>query len=858
MSCSIRVASALLSLSLVVPAVANGREPTFEDRVRAEEALARVYHSHQIGTARPFEEAVPRVSLEKRVTTYLRQTAALETIWKTPVTTEMLRREMKRMSVRSRMPERLRELHAALGNDLFLIQECLAREILVDRLARNLFAFDERIHAEALQEAEELQRGLTRLGVESFATDPRRTEIEVAGAGAAGRGIALSPEAFARWRMRAPERVGEIGPVRSERDAFVISVVLEEGPVSARIANFSVPKRGWDDWWTESAGRLDDSAASRLPEAAVGNEALDDPFSQRSNDTAVWTGSLMIVWGGYDGVLLNTGGRYDPATDNWTMMSTTNAPSAREHHEAVWTGTAMVVSGGRRGAQLDAGGQYDPATDAWTATSLAAGGETDDGFGTASAGTGSGRTDLTRSVSWNVPRVDIAFPGENIVFDDPVGVFGGRGLIWPLTSPVASQWFMGANAVDFNGNRDNVLCWAYNSDCLGSRVNGLEHATKIQLEASYDRSALPGRQDLIEWNWDVTGANGAQWRPMGAAIDMTKNSGAGAASWRFSPDNQNGMHNASLILAWPYAAFNVDDSEDSRADKALSAWARSADFTPGTVSAFHSTFYLNHGDDRSAYYQRGLAADIDFNSTSTTAKVGHTFSAFLTNGFTGSADGRTVSQANGIRQEVNLTQTGSGASVGNSLGFTWVFNPSGTGITLSGMAAGLYVPKPAAPGGSGGTQTTIGNLAPIWIEDLGLDRAGYLNGSAIRIDSQSTSNGNEGNIWLRGGGYKTGHIWFGTGSTHLFEETGGRLRLVGGRAPVSAADGNAVVTGTASDSHGVILWGVSTAIDPLFDAGTKVCAGSGMTCVDAMEIGSTTSVGCAASHVTPKWMAFCK
>jgi hypothetical protein len=390
-------------------------------------------------------------------------------------------------------------------------------------------------------------------------------------------------------------------------------------------------------------------------------------------------------------------------------------------------------------------------------------------------------------------------------------------------------------------------------------VNASEHATKIQLEASYDWSVLPGRQDAIEWNWDVTSASGTQWRPMGAAIDMTKNSGAGAASWRFNPNNLNGSHNASLILAWPYAAFNVNDTEDSRGDKALSAWARSADFASGTVSGMHSTFYLNHADDRTPFYHKGLASDIDFNSTSATAKVGHTFSAFLTNNFTGTTDGRTMSQANGIRQEVNLTQTGSGARVGDSFGFTWFFNPVGTGITMPGTAAGLFVPRPATPGGSGGDQTTIGNLVPIWIADLGLDRAGYENGSAIRIDYQSTTNGNEGNILLSGGGYKSGHIWFGTGSTHLFEEAGGRLRVTGGGPPVSATDGNAIVTGTAADSHGVVLWGVSKAIDPLFDTGTKVCAGSGMTCVDTAEIGGKTSVACNSSHNSaPRWMAFCK
>ena len=56
----------------------------------------------------------------------------------------------------------------------------------------------------------------------------------------------------------------------------------------------------------------------------------------------------MIVWGGTpDGIhVLNTGGRYNPSTDTWTAISTTNAPDAREDHTAVWTGSQMIVWGG--------------------------------------------------------------------------------------------------------------------------------------------------------------------------------------------------------------------------------------------------------------------------------------------------------------------------------------------------------------------------------------------------------------------------------------------------------------------------------------------------------------------------------
>jgi N-acetylneuraminic acid mutarotase len=79
----------------------------------------------------------------------------------------------------------------------------------------------------------------------------------------------------------------------------------------------------------------------------------------------------MIIWGGYDGTLqVNTGGRYNPSTDNWTATSTTNAPTAREQHTAVWSGSEMIVWGGIGFPDpLNTGGRYDPSTNSWTATS---------------------------------------------------------------------------------------------------------------------------------------------------------------------------------------------------------------------------------------------------------------------------------------------------------------------------------------------------------------------------------------------------------------------------------------------------------------------------------------------------------
>jgi hypothetical protein len=64
---------------------------------------------------------------------------------------------------------------------------------------------------------------------------------------------------------------------------------------------------------------------------------------------AIWTGNEMIVWGGYSyeqDRFFDTGGRYSPTTDSWTGTVTINTPHAAESPTAVWTGSQMIVWGG--------------------------------------------------------------------------------------------------------------------------------------------------------------------------------------------------------------------------------------------------------------------------------------------------------------------------------------------------------------------------------------------------------------------------------------------------------------------------------------------------------------------------------
>jgi hypothetical protein len=58
---------------------------------------------------------------------------------------------------------------------------------------------------------------------------------------------------------------------------------------------------------------------------------------------------------------LNTGGRYNPSTDAWVTTTTTRAPAAHHFHTAVWSGSEMIVWGGfNNDGDLNAGGRCSP------------------------------------------------------------------------------------------------------------------------------------------------------------------------------------------------------------------------------------------------------------------------------------------------------------------------------------------------------------------------------------------------------------------------------------------------------------------------------------------------------------------
>jgi len=326
----------------------RSRTLSFADRVAYQRAIEDVYWRHRIwpntnpGPKPSLDAVMSQAEIEKKVQNYLRNSQTLEDYWQRPITAEQLQTEMERMASHTKQPEVLQELFEALGNNPFVIAECLARPVLTERLIADVSAQHQTGRLQSLRTVE-LQMPKKVAGIDS------------------------TPKAFGVQVNRPYQLPVIASPSGSCADDAWTPTTPTDAP-SARFYHTTVWTGSemivWGGGDTNSSfntgGKYNPSTDSWTA------TSITNAPGARAGHTAVWTGSEMIVWGGGS----NTGGRYNPSTDSWTPTSTTGVPAGRGEQTAVWTGSEMIVWGGYDGMNvLNTGGRYNPVTNSWTATS---------------------------------------------------------------------------------------------------------------------------------------------------------------------------------------------------------------------------------------------------------------------------------------------------------------------------------------------------------------------------------------------------------------------------------------------------------------------------------------------------------
>jgi hypothetical protein len=275
-----------LNARVKVAAPSQSRQLLFEDRVAHQRAIEEVYWRHRIWPKnRPdrkpsLDTVMSQATIEQKVQDYLRNSELVEQDWQKPITSEQLQAEMDRMAQHSKQPEVLRELFAALGNDPFVIAECLARPVLSERFANG---------------------------------DPVAAASNAFGATHSARMPSHRP-VLAGWLAKA-ETQAPMKMAAASSATYTLPVIA--GPSGGCI----------DDSWTATSrtnapdGRYDHTAVWTGSEMIVWGGAgvtvfglntggrynpstdswtrttITNAPTTRYGHTAVWTGSEMIVWG---------------------------------------------------------------------------------------------------------------------------------------------------------------------------------------------------------------------------------------------------------------------------------------------------------------------------------------------------------------------------------------------------------------------------------------------------------------------------------------------------------------------------------------------------------------------------------
>jgi hypothetical protein len=358
---------------------------SWQERIDAQAAIEQVYQRHRL--AAPEGVEVGREVLERKVRTYLEQSAALEEIWEQPITAAALRRELERIARDTRYPDRLAEIYDALGGEPLLLLECFARPVLADRMARSFQSLDPTIEASWDEWLAEVRPRLHPERVAAVAT----ARESLPAPRSRGRPTLATTEATEAclandtWNNQSlddfPEGRLDPAAVWTGTEMIVWGGTIRSGarydPLLDHwtiLPRTGAPTATGPAVWTgtemvvwvagpdEVPGRYSPVTDAWQPVSLAGAPTAD------FKPTAAWVGNRVVVWDAF----AQQGGRYDPATDTWAPVSTVGAPSPRYNYAAVGAGIRLLIWGGwavGSYTELNTGGQYDAATDVWTSTS---------------------------------------------------------------------------------------------------------------------------------------------------------------------------------------------------------------------------------------------------------------------------------------------------------------------------------------------------------------------------------------------------------------------------------------------------------------------------------------------------------
>jgi hypothetical protein len=255
------------------------------ERIEAVRAVEQTRALLAAGTATPLDPAAIRDLAARQVGRALQQEALLRQRFGVRVSPELLAAELERIEAHTQDAEGWAAVKAALGNDRRAIEETVCRPLVVDRLLRHGFAFDDSIHSDAHARARQARsRFLAGQPVEAshvllLARRPEVSSVDVRAwlaetrAQTRGPRVLWSPEQRPEPRPERPmplhpdaarvleaqlQRSGDVSTILSEPDRFAVYRLIEATEESWKVEAAVFLKRDFAQWFRETTAGHDE------------------------------------------------------------------------------------------------------------------------------------------------------------------------------------------------------------------------------------------------------------------------------------------------------------------------------------------------------------------------------------------------------------------------------------------------------------------------------------------------------------------------------------------------------------------------------------------------------------------------
>jgi hypothetical protein len=251
----------LFATALALPAASIGA--LVDDKL----AVERVYYAKQAGAKEPFEKAVPRSAIEKRVQQEVLKERVLQRVYGLSVSPDQVQAEVERIRRSSLNPQMLREIQEALANSPARFADVVAKPLVVDRVLRARFEADAAPQNAKRQAAETLRgqllaaKAADRAALVKDRADAReitwklgakpKAELASAKAIAPGREdlfLVDLPAEMQRVLTTQLQQPGDVSAVFASDYNFALYLLTSRSAEALTVRAVELPRQTFDDW----------------------------------------------------------------------------------------------------------------------------------------------------------------------------------------------------------------------------------------------------------------------------------------------------------------------------------------------------------------------------------------------------------------------------------------------------------------------------------------------------------------------------------------------------------------------------------------------------------------------------------